>query len=80
MPEDKAALTPPPDPDDTKGSLEDEADIRALRGQVPFRGFRNSSAFEIASPGPDVDSLPGESGEHGSHSGEDIAQKEGARE
>ncbi len=60
-----------PDPDDTKGSLEDDADNKALRLQVPFRGFKGTSAFEIASPGPDVDSLPGESGEHGQHSGED---------
>jgi hypothetical protein len=61
-----------PDPDGTKGSLEDDADSKALRLQVPFRGFKgNQQAFEIASPGPNVDSLPGESGEHGQHSGED---------
>jgi hypothetical protein len=60
-----------PDPDDTKGSLEDEADEKMLRLQVPFRG-RGANAFEAAAPGPDVDSLPGESGDHGEHSGEDL--------
>jgi hypothetical protein len=62
---------PHPDPDDTKGSLEDDADSKVLRLQVPFRGFKGTSAFELASPCCHVDSLPGESGEHGQHSGED---------
>ncbi len=60
------------DPDATLGSLEDEADVRALQLQVPFRGVKGGSAFDVASPGPDVDSLPGEHGDHGAHSGEDI--------
>jgi len=43
-----------------------------LRLQVPFRGFpKGQTPFEIASPGCDVDSLPGESGGHGHHSGEE---------
>ncbi len=59
------------DPDATLGSLEDEADIKALRLQVPFRGVKGGSAFDVASPGPDIDSFPGEHGDHGAHSGED---------
>jgi len=65
-------IPPPGDPDDTKGSCEDQASFRVLRLQVPFRGFpKGQTPFEIASPGCDVDSLPGESGGHGHHSGEE---------
>ncbi len=59
------------DPDDCKGSLEDDADEQVVRLQVPFRG-RGPNAFEAAAPGPEIDSLPGECGEHGEHSGEDL--------
>ncbi len=62
-------------PDDTKGSLEDDADEAAVRLQVPFRGFpEGTSAFELAGPSSEVDSLPGEHGEHGQHSGEDLKE------
>ena len=72
MPEEKDPLPAPSDPDGTKGSLEDEASAKLMRLQVPFRGFKKGeSAFEQASPCCDVDSLPGESGEHGHHSGEE---------
>ncbi len=64
-----------PDPDATKGSLEDEADEKVTRLQVPFRGFKKSDiSSEIA--GERVpDSLPGECGDHGEHSGTEIANK-----
>lgn len=75
MPDNKLPAGQPPreDPDNTKGSLEDDADMKALRQQVPHRGFpRGQSAEEIAGPGTTVDSLPGEHGDHGEHSGEDL--------
>ncbi len=72
---DKKTTPPVLDPDATLGSCEDQADIQALRLQVPFRGVNGGSAFDLASPGCDVDSLPGENGEHGQHSGEDTRQK-----
>jgi hypothetical protein len=65
-------VTPAQDPDNTKGSQEDRADSGVMRRQVPFRGFpKGQTPFEIASPCCDVDSLPGESGQHGHHSGEE---------
>ncbi len=72
MADEKQPVQPANDPDDTKGSCEDQATWKVLKHQVPFRGLpKGQTPFEVASPGCDVDSLPGESGEHGHHSGEE---------
>ncbi len=72
MSENQPVRHPSGDPDSLKGSLEDQADDKVLRLQVPFRGFPGGlTAQDIAGTGV-LDSLPGEVGEHGEHSGEEL--------
>ena len=67
-----------PDPDATKGSLEDEADEKVMRLQVPFRGFKKTDISNEIAGERVPDSFPGECGEHGEHSGEEINKKRSA--